>query len=192
MAAKDEVEIKFWVADSRRLSQRLRAAGFRRITPPTHEVNTLYDLPSSPLRKKGELLRLRKYGTNWLLTHKAKGKTGRHKSRAECETAITDGAAMEGILHALEFRPSFRYEKFRAEWNDGNGHVVTDETPIGNLAEIEGPARWIDRTAKALEIHRGQYITKSYAELFLDWKRSTGNRARNMTFAEVRNGKRQR
>ena len=28
------------------------------------------------------------------------------------------------------------------------GHVVVDETPIGNFGEIEGPSRWIDRTAK--------------------------------------------
>ena len=53
------------------------------------------------------------------------------------------------ILRALGFAPTFRYEKFRAEWSDGKGHVVVDETPIGNFGEIEGPSRWIDRTAQA-------------------------------------------
>jgi len=181
-----EVEIKFCVEDMRALGLRLRKAGFHRVTARTHELNTLYDLPGQALRRRGELLRLRKYGDHWILTHKAKGKTGRHKSRAETETRVSDGVEMDGILRALGFRPSFRYEKFRAEWSDGKGHVVIDETPIGNLGEIEGPARWIDRTARVLAVHASQYITRSYAELFLDWKRRTRSTARNMTFAEVR------
>ncbi len=47
----------------------------------------------------------------------------------------------------LALRRSFVYEKFRAEWSDGEGHVVLDHTPIGDIAEIEGKSRWIDRTA---------------------------------------------
>ena len=96
-------------------------------------MNILYDLPGLKLRKKGELIRLRRYGEQWVLTHKAKGKAGRHKSRAETETKIADGNKMDGILHALGFTPSFRYEKYRAEWSDGHGHVVVDETPVGNF-----------------------------------------------------------
>ena len=33
------------------MTRRLKAAGFRLITPRTHEMNTLYDLPGTPLRK---------------------------------------------------------------------------------------------------------------------------------------------
>jgi len=186
MPPKKEVEIKFRVENSRQLTARLRAAGFQLKTQRTHEMNTLYDLPGSPLRKRGELLRLRKYGKEWVLTHKAKSKVGRHKSRAETETKVADGKEMDRILLALGYRPSFRYEKFRAEWSDRSGHVVLDETPIGNLGEIEGPPRWIDRTAKELGIDRSQYITKSYAELFFDWKRRTRSPAKDMTFAAIR------
>src|SRR5580698_2004055 len=165
MATRNEIEIKFRVDDVRALNRRLRKAGFRLLTPRTHETNTLYDLPRQRLRKRGELLRLRKYGPEWLLTHKAKGKAGRHKSRVETETRLADGAKMEAILHALGFKPTFRYEKFRAEWSDGKGHVVVDETPIGNYGEIEGPSRWIDQTAQRLKLDPADYITKSYAEL---------------------------
>ena len=152
MATRNEIEIKFRVDDVRALNRRLRKSGFRLLTPRTHEINTLYDLPGQLLRKRGELLRLRRYGPEWLLTHKAKGKVGRHKTRVETETKVADGAKMEAILRALGFAPTFRYEKFRAEWSDGKGHVVVDETPVGNLGEIEGPSRWIDRTARALQI----------------------------------------
>jgi adenylate cyclase class 2 len=186
MAPPKEVEIKFALDDLRSLERKLRALGFRRRTPRTHEINTLYDLPGGVLRRRGQLLRLRNYGKHWTLTHKGRGRAGRHKSRAELETRVEDGRRMEVILTALGFVPSFRYEKFRSEWTDDTGHVVLDETPIGNYGEIEGPPRWIDRTARALGIIPGQYITDSYAQLFLKWKKHTGSKADDMTFKAVR------
>ena len=186
MTSHKEVEVKFRVDDVRALTRKLRAAGFRQITPRTHEMNTLYDLPGQPLRRRGELLRLRRYGKEWLLTHKAKGKAGRHKMREETETKVNDGKKMDAILRALGFEPSFRYEKFRTEWSDGKGHVVVDETPIGNFGEIEGPPRWIDATARRLGIQRSNYIPQNYAALFQEWKQRTGSQAREMTFKAVR------
>jgi adenylate cyclase class 2 len=185
MAAPKEVEIKFFVADLKDLERKLNDLGFQCETPSTHEVNNLYDLPGQKLRRKGELLRLRKYGENWKLTHKTKGTTGKHKSRAELEAGVSDGKQMDGVLRALGYSPTFVYEKFRSEWSDGEGHVVLDHTPIGDIAEIEGKPRWIDRTAKALGIASKDYVTKSYSELFFEWKRRTKRRAMNMTFREI-------
>src|SRR5579864_8484558 len=133
---KLEVEVKFRVADLVRLARNLRAAGFRLITPRTREMNTLYDLPGEVLRARKELLRLRQYGSEWKLTHKSSGKKGRHSSRVELETGVTDGKVVDAILRALGYSPSFRYEKFRAEWTDRKAQVVVDETPIGNFCEI--------------------------------------------------------
>jgi adenylate cyclase class 2 len=186
MASSKEIEIKFRIADKGTLTRRLRAAKFRMVTPRTHEMNTLYDLPEQILRKRGDLLRLRKYGEQWVLTHKSKGKAGRHKTRVELETKVEDGPKMDAILHALGFQPSFRYEKFRAEWSDGRGHVVMDETPIGDFGEIEGPARWIDQTAKQLGIRPEDYLTDTYAGLFFAWKRRTRSAADEMTFRAIR------
>ena len=183
---KREIEIKFRVADVRALGRKLRAAGFRLATRRTHEMNTLYDLPGKVLRGRKELLRLRKYGTDWKLTHKSGGKTGRHSSRKELETDVADGKKMDAILRGLGYAPTFRYEKFRAEWTDGKGQVVVDETPIGNFCEIEGPPRWIDATAKKLGVSRTDYITKNYATLFAEWTHQTGSKAREMTFLAVR------
>jgi adenylate cyclase, class 2 len=184
MATPQEVEIKFLVSDLKTLEEKLHQHGFRCVTPSTHEINTLYDLPGQKLRRKGELLRLRCYGDKWKLTHKAKGKLGRHKSRGELETGVADGKTMDAMLRALGYRPAFVYEKFRGEWKDDEGNVVLDHTPIGDIAEIEGKSRWIDRTARALGITSQQYITKSYAELFFEWKRKTKCEAQNMTFRE--------
>jgi adenylate cyclase class 2 len=182
----NEVEIKFAISDLKELRKKLRQQKFREITPRTHEMNTLYDSGLRPLKRRGEILRIRKYGNEWKLTHKSKGKAGRHKTRKETETLVDDGNKLEQVFIALGLKPAFRYEKFRSEWTDGSGRVVLDETPIGNFGEIEGPPRWIDRIAKALAIPREQYITKSYAELFYAWKRRTSSRAQNMTFAEIK------
>lgn len=180
-----EIEIKFRVENPRRLAVRLRAAGFRLVTRRTREMNTLYDLPGGVLRARKELLRLRQYGNIWTLTHKSGGKVGRHSSRVELETHIGDGKKMEAILQALGYAPSFRYEKYRAEWTDGKGQVVVDETPIGSFCEIEGGARWIDATASKLGVGRPEYITKNYATLFAEWKVESGSAAAEMTFRAV-------
>jgi len=148
-------------------------------------MNSLYDLPGEKLRKRGVLLRLRKYGDIWTLTHKAKGIAARHKVRVELETRVENGPQMDAILRALGFAPTFRYEKYRAEWSDGTGHVVLDETPVGNFGEIEGPPRWIDLTASKLGIAKTDYITQTYADIFFTWKRKTRSQATEMTFRAV-------
>lgn len=180
----NEVEIKFLAHDIEALVRSLQAAGFHERTPSTFESDTLYDTASSDLRRAGVVLRLRLYGDRWKLTHKSRGTAGKHKERVEHETAVSNGEEMHAILTALDFRPSFRYEKYRAEWSDGTGDVVIDRTPIGDLAEIEGAPQWIDKTAKALNLSARDYITDSYPELFSKWKERNGSRAQNMTFEE--------
>jgi adenylate cyclase class 2 len=180
-----EIEIKFRIDDLKALARALKHAGFKPITRSTHEMNSLYDLPGQQLRARGELLRLRKYGEKWTLTHKSKGNSGRHKVRVELETGVENGKQMDAVLRALGFAPIFRYEKYRAEWGDGTGHAVVDETPLGNFGELEGPARWIDRIARALGIAPRNYITQTYADLFFSWKRATGSGAAEMTFEAV-------
>jgi adenylate cyclase, class 2 len=203
-----EIEIKFRVHDLAALNRNLRAAGFRIITRRTHEMNTLYDLPGDVLRRRKELLRIRKYGAEWTLTHKSGAIRGRHSSRTELETKVADGKTLDTILRALGYAPRFRYEKFRAEWVDeksdtssakridknspihekrktSKGVVVVDETPIGNFCEIEGSPRWIDATAEKLGVIPKDYITKNYATLFEEWKKATQSTAREMTYSAI-------
>lgn len=182
MPSVAEVEVKFRIQDLLILTRQLSKNGFRLVTPRTHEMNTLYDTPKGTLRERGELLRIRKYGDVWKVTHKGKGNTGKHKTRVETETKVQDGEALAEILASIGLVPSFRYEKFRTEWSDGTGHVVLDETPIGNIAEIEGPPEWIDSTATKLGIDHSDYITDSYAQLFFAWKKRTKSGAQHMTW----------
>ncbi len=187
-----ETEIKFRVADLDALTDRLRGAGFHLDTPRAFESNVLYDTPDRQMRSRTEILRIREYAGRCTLTHKRlpddRPGEDRHKHRVETETQVSDGAALAEVFRSLGLVPAFRYEKWCTEWSDGQGHCVVDETPIGNFAELEGPAEWIDRTAERLGIAHGDYMTLSYGRLFEQWREQTGSAAQDLTFSAVAAG----
>ena len=184
-----ETEIKFRVADLAGLRRRLEATGFRLMTPRAFESNVLYDTPDRQMRARTEILRIRNYGGRWVVTHKRlpDGSAGpeRHKHRVETETEVADGAPLEQIFLSLGLTAAFRYEKWRTEWGDGEGHCVVDETPIGNFAELEGASEWIDGVAARLGVDPAQYITLSYGRLFDQWREEHPECGENLTFGAV-------
>ena len=187
-----EIELKFPVADPAELEARLPGLGFALETPRTFEHNTLYDTPERSLRARHQLLRIRRYGEVWTLTHKRQpdgADDSVYKTRIETETRLEDGSALAAIFRQLGYLPAFTYEKFRTEWRfplDGAGaHLVIDETPIGTWAELEGPTEWIDRMLLALQVDPATRITDSYGKLFLRWKERTGDPATDLTFEQI-------
>jgi adenylate cyclase class 2 len=185
-----ETEIKFKVDDISALARRLEAAGFVIATPRSFESNVLYDTPAREMRARTEILRIRSYAGHWTVTHKRLPDEGpgldTHKHRVETETEVADGAVLEDIFLSLGLVAAFRYEKWRTEWRDGEGHCVVDETPIGIYAELEGSATWIDRSAAKLGISKEQYITLSYGRLFEEWCNEHGSSETDLTFAAIR------
>jgi adenylate cyclase class 2 len=184
-----EIELKFSVVDARVLRATAFELGFKLLTERTFESNTLYDTPDRQLRARKQILRLRRYGNRWTVTHKRQGNGGesnsRYKTRIETESAVEDGDALAEIFAQLGYGPVFRYEKFRTEWESGDGHLVLDETPIGVWAELEGAPAWIDATLERLGVSCAQCSTDSYGTLFLKWKNASGSPAENLTFDEV-------
>jgi adenylate cyclase, class 2 len=184
-----ETEIKFKVSDLPGLAERLRAAGFTLQTPRAFESNVLYDTRDRAMRARTEILRIRSYNGRWTVTHKRlpdnRPGVDTHKHRIETESDVADGRAFEEIFLSLGLVAAFRYEKWRTEWHDGQGHCVVDETPIGNYAELEGTAEWIDRAAERLGISRGDYITLSYGRLFEEWCAQHNSQARDLIFDAV-------
>jgi adenylate cyclase, class 2 len=184
-----EIEVKFRVENIRELEEKLRSLGFHTVTPRTFERNTLYDTPDRKLRASQAILRVRKYGDRWVLTHKClppdHDPNARHKHRIETETEIADGDALGVIFTQLGYSPVFVYEKWRAEYADATGHCVLDETPIGNFAELEGPEDWIDAISARLGLDPSSLMTLSYGRLFENWRKETHSSASDMTFAAV-------
>jgi adenylate cyclase class 2 len=184
-----ETEIKFRVNEIGDLVLRLRAAGFQLQTPRAFESNVLYDTPDRQLRGRTEILRIRSYAGKWTVTHKRLPDKGpgedAHKHRIETETEVADGEALAEVFRSLGLVEAFRYEKWRSEWSDGQGHCVVDETPIGDYAELEGPAEWIDHAAEQLGVNRSDYLTLSYGRLFEQWRDEHHSNANDLTFAAV-------
>ena len=187
-----EIELKFPIADPQGLDAELARLGFALGTPRTFEQNTLYDTAARELRERHEILRIRRYGEGYVLTHKRPPEgvdDSRYKTRIETETAVEDGEALAEVFRRLGLGPVFRYEKFRTEWSyrlpEGVAHLVVDETPVGNWVELEGPTDWIDRMVGELGVEVGSCSTESYGRLFTLWKERTGSAAENMTFEEV-------
>ena len=209
-----EIELKFPIDDLANLQSGLPLLGFRLDTPRTFEQNTLYDTPGRSLRLARQILRIRRYGDAWTLTHKRQpgtgpeGESAPYKIRIETETRIEDGPALAAIFEQMGYTPAFRYEKFRTEWSQSapaeplgrigdlppevtlppRCHLVLDETPIGDFVELEGPPAWIDQTLAALRINPASCLTDSYGRLFLTWKERTGSPAENLTFDEIPTG----
>jgi adenylate cyclase, class 2 len=184
-----EIEVKFRVRDPKALEATLPQLGFRCQTPRTFERNILFDTPDHRLRASTQILRVRRYGDRWVLTHKQTtpndSPDARHKERIETETAVEDGEAVAAIFKVLGYTSAFVYEKWRSEWADKEGHCVIDETPIGQYAELEGPGEWIDRMLAALHVEPADVTILSYGRLFEQWQQQTGSQAQNMAFAEI-------
>jgi adenylate cyclase class 2 len=193
-----EIELKFPVPDVIDLQSRLPSLGFHLDTPRTFEHNTLFDTPNRDLRALRQILRIRQYGSLCTITHKRQPDqqdpvdTTRYKIRIETETAVAEGTALVEILQQLGYTPAFTYEKYRTEWSHAiapdsatTAHLVIDETPIGNYAELEGPTSWIDQTLALLSVDPATCLTDSYGKLFLDWKQRTQSPAQHLTFAEI-------
>lgn len=184
-----EIEVKFRVASGEVLEQNLHRLGFHCITPRTFERNVLYDTADRRLRREQAILRIRKYGERWVLTHKCLPRNNdpqaRHKHRVETETEVSDGEALGTVFSQLGYQPSFTYEKWRTEYADASGHCVLDETPIGFFAELEGPEEWIDTMSTRLGLDPSELMTLSYGRLFDVWREETGSAASDLTFAAI-------
>lgn len=188
MPGMNEVEVKIRLKKPDAVLRRLRAEGFR-LLKREWERDIVLDQEHLQLRAAGQLLRLRKHGKNWLLTFKNRqDKDTRYKSREEIETEVENGQKLELIFERLGFHIAWSYEKKRRTFHRGTekGHVILDQTPIGYYLELEGPRRWIDRTAGHLGFTAADYITKSYALLYREDCIARGVKPTHMLFKRIR------
>jgi adenylate cyclase, class 2 len=113
----------------------------------------------------------------------------RHKVREEIELEVADAEALTKIFARLGMRGWFGYEKFRTtyrlpesqRWASGL-LIELDETPIGTFVELEGPAKAIDRAAKALGFDEKDYVVSNYLSMYRKECARLGKRAGDMVF----------
>ena len=184
MPNNSEVEVKIAVPSADRGAEEYSRGRVSCPCAARLRVNILWDTADLRLRAQGKLARLREAGRLCTLTFKGKSMDTRHKVREEIETRVENAAAIERVFREVGLTPVFRYEKYRTEYEGDKVHgvVTLDETPIGIFLEIEGSARWIDRTAKQLGFSSADYITASYGGLYLQYCSAHGIQPSNMVF----------
>jgi len=199
---RQETEIKLRVTSPLATKRKLAKLGFAPAGPRLFERNLLFDFPDCRLRKSRTALRLRFENGRNLMTYKgAPVDAPGYKVRREIETEVKDGLRMKQTLEALGLREVFRYEKYRTKYKQPShgrrrgskgrapGELDFDQTPIGDFIELEGPKRWIDFVARQLGYGREDYITQSYASLYLARCAQRGEKPRNMVFAGSQSGR---
>jgi adenylate cyclase class 2 len=179
-----EIEVKLPLSGAGEGRRLLRAAGFRVSRRRVFEANTLLDTRRQTLRRAGRLLRIRQAGRLGTLTYKGPPAIGKYKDREELEVETSDAPRLAEMLSRLDFRPVFRYEKYRTEYRRGAeaGLATLDETPVGVFLELEGAPGWIDRNARRLGFREAGYITASYFALYAEHCRKHDVRPTHMTF----------
>ena len=181
--AHREIEIKLEVANASQASGRLRALGATLESRRRFEDNFLLDTPDRRLLRRKSLLRVRKRADRAILTYKGKGTVVRGaKVRSEIETEVSDAKALIAILKHLGFTKRFRYQKYRTTFRHASLLITLDETPIGTYLEIEGSHAPLENFAGRLGYNREQFISKTYHELFMLYRRENHLRARDMVF----------
>lgn len=168
-----ETEIKLAVADAGMACSMLEAFGATVETKRHFEDNLVLDTEDRSLRLSGKLLRLRiTGGKRGLITFKGQGRISDGvKDREEVECRVSDPENLLRILSELGFALSFRYQKYRTVYRMDSVDLefCVDETPIGAFVEIEGDVEQIHIQSERLGFKRSQYITDSYATLYLRW-----------------------
>jgi adenylate cyclase class 2 len=210
-AHRAEIEIKLRVPDPAAIRRRLGRLRARKISPRTHEFNTLYDTPRLDLRRRGQLIRIRierpassfrerrpDENAPAFLTYKGPVPSSRHDSKAnshfkirdETEVPVSGPNELAVILRALGLHAAFRYEKFRTTYalpGLRGLKIELDETPVGIYLELEGPVAAIDRAARLLGYARKDFLTETYGSLYVAACRRQGRKPGDMLFPPTRN-----
>ncbi|MCA9752538.1 MAG: class IV adenylate cyclase [Gemmatimonadetes bacterium] len=161
-----EVEIKARVRDPEETVKRLETLGARLVRPRAFEDNVLWDLPGRPLAGAGRLLRVRTTAGRTIVTAKGPAAAdSRFKVRPESEMEIADDVAFAAVLATAGFERSWRYQKWRREYEFGGTSIVIDEIPHGTFLEIEGERDAIDAIAAALGVGESDRILATYRDI---------------------------
>lgn len=168
MSSPVETEVKIPVALIETARGRVERIGARLVRPRHHEHNTLFDFEDGRLRAAGTVVRVRSTPGGGVLTFKGpKSVKDAVRSREEIETTVGDPAVIARVLSKLGLAPTFRYEKYREEWEWDGLQIVLDETPIGAFVEIEGAVERIRYAAAALGFDEAEFVPETYVDLFI-------------------------
>lgn len=153
-----------------------------RLDGAREEHDRYYNHPSRDFGITDEALRIRRAGTETVVTYKGAKMAGtKLKAREELNLVIEDGITFEEILERLGFRLTAEVTKHRELWSLENASIALDEVDeLGTFAEVEilgeqddtGIEERVHTLARSLGITSAP-ITSSYLELVQESRKST-------------------
>lgn len=178
-----EREIKFYIQDLAKLSERLRVCGAEQVRERVLERNLRMDLTDDSLQKEGRLLRLRK-DDRARVTYKENAQIEDGvMSRTEIEFIADDFEVARKLFEALGYRVKVVYEKYRRVFRLGDVAVMLDELPFGDFVEIEAPNKTlIEGVAQMLGLNWSCGVGTNYLGLMQNAKVNANLKFNDLTF----------
>jgi len=174
MKINREIEIKFKIENPIFIKKRLKNSGAKFISK-AFEKTLRFDTPDNLLERNKKFLRI-KTGFKNVITLKKKIPSKKFKEREEIEFEIGDPKKMKIILENLGFTKVRIMEKYREKWCFNNTEIVIDKLPMGYFIEIEGNKKSIKRVAKFLKLDFKNRITKTYWDLWDEFRKEKNQR----------------
>ncbi|MBI5945292.1 MAG: class IV adenylate cyclase [Chloroflexi bacterium] len=182
-----EIEVKFFVRDLKKIELRLLELKAQLIQPRVHELNFRYDLPDGSMRTMGRVLRIRQDAVATMTYKGPSILTDGVFSRVELETEIGDFTTAQQILEALGYVKILAYEKFRAVYELDSFHIMLDELPYGDFVEIEGTdGAGLREMSSRLGLNIEAAVGAGYARIFEDYNMRHGHASSDLTFDALR------
>jgi len=179
-----ELEVKFLLSDPSALQARLSALGASLAKPRVHEVNLRFDTPDGALLRSMQVLRLRQDHQAWLTYKGPSESEGGVRKRREIEFSVGDFQAAQALLESLGYQVLVMYEKYRTSFAWQGAHILLDEMPYGNFAEIEGPNPDLIRSlSDHLGLNWEKRVLDSYTTLFEKLRGPYAFSFRDLSFA---------
>ena len=162
-----ETEVKFYIADLKKLAARLESLGATQTSPRAHEMNLRFDTPAETLATQACVLRLRRDAESRLTFKGPSVKNNGIVQREEIEFSVSDFDAAQLFLERLGYQVVSVYEKYRTSYTLGDLHFDLDEMPYGDFLEIEGKDfDDIRQVAEKLSLRWGAAIKMGYLAIF--------------------------
>jgi adenylate cyclase class IV len=181
----DEIEVKARITDLPALRRALRRA-HARLAFRGRMSDRKFDRRRE-LRRRDQVLRLREYHPAGrrgapLAIFGWKGAQRRqagYRHRPELETAVPDGAAVQGLLQRLGYRVVESIDRRVEIYRLGGATLRIERYPrMDTLLEVEGSPRAIERAIRATGMPRERFLSESLPYFMRAYRRRTGRPAR--------------
>jgi len=152
MKESHEIEVKILGINPNEIRKKLRKAGAKKAFEGVIEAR-FYDFPDNRVKKAGNHIRLRKFGSQKIeLTFKKLKSRKKYKHNEEIDLIVPDFESVHRFLTLVGLTKCKSYRKKRERYKLGNFQFEIDKYPkIPHFVEIEAKSKDEKKAKKELE-----------------------------------------